>query len=113
MQLGSNANPDNTGYEPRIAAASFGMPSPYTSWMPTLPAPLYFGFTVFLQGQSAGKPLFVGDRAQSDATTRGAWTVFAMPPRSGTGDEQWSFCSDGADGPRLCYPCGTPGCEGK
>lgn len=113
IELGSVPNADYSGYEPRIQSAAFGAPSPYASWTPTLPAPLYFGFKVFLQGQSAGTPLILGDRAQSDATSRGSWTVFAIPPRNGAGAEQWAFCSDGAEGPRLCYPCGTPACEGK
>lgn len=113
VELGSNANSDNSGYVQRIKSASFGAPSAYTSWTPDLPAPLYFGFKVFLEGQTAGAPLVLGDRAQSEATTKGSWTVFLMPPRSGTGDDQWSFCTDGADGPRLCFPCGIPSCEGQ
>jgi hypothetical protein len=113
VELGSLQNPDYTGYDQRVAHVSYGAPSPYTSWQPSLPTPLYFGFKIFLDGQSAGTPLIVGDRAQSDATARGAWTVFVVPKREGSDKEEWSFCADGVDGPRLCYPCGLPGCEGR
>jgi hypothetical protein len=112
VEVGSIPNPDYTGYDRQIGNVPYGVPSEYTSWEPALDTPLYFGFKVFLEGQTAGEPLIVGDRAQSDPTGRGSWSLFIVPARNGSGEHEWSFCADGAEGPRLCYPCGRPGCEG-
>jgi hypothetical protein len=112
VEVGSIPNPDYTGYDRKIGNVSYGVPSAYTSWVPAYGTPLYFGFKVFLEGQSAGEPLIVGDRAQSDPTGRGSWSLFVVPARDGSDKHEWSFCADGAEGPRLCYPCGRPGCEG-
>ena len=113
IELGSVPNPDYSGYDRRIDGASYGAPSPYTSWTPSFGTPLYFGFKIFRQGQSAGEPLLTGDRAQSDATAKGSWSMFLIPGHKDGDADSWTMCSDGAEGPRLCYPCGTPGCEGK
>ena len=113
IELGSIPNPDYTGYDMRIAGASYGAPSAYTSWTPSLATPLYFGFKIFRQGETSGEPVLVGGRAQSDATATGSWSIFLVPARKDGDPDGWSMCSDGAEGPRLCYPCGTPGCEGQ
>ena len=118
LEAGSIPNLNNNGYDRRISSVAYASPSAYTSWDATYGGPLYSGFKIFLDGtgkstDTGGAPLIVGDRAQSDATQHGSWTIFVVPAAAGGAGDSWSFCADGADAPRLCYPCGTPGCEGK
>lgn len=112
LELGTIPDPSYEGYDGRIQNVSFGAPSEYTSWPKQLETPLYFGFKVFPQGHTTGEPMLVGDRAQSEATGKGSWTVFVIPKSKPDGNVDYTLCADGADAPRLCYPCGRPSCEG-
>ena len=111
IEFGTSPDPNLEGYEPRIQNVGYDTPSPYTSWESQHDTPLYFGFKIFPQGQTGGTPLIADGRSQSEATGRGSWSLFVGPGRN-AGSTEWTFCSDGAEGPRLCYPCGKPSCEG-